>query len=133
MLKYKPTKSFEGIIAMFALFELSREEIETMINKYYQWLVPGGLLLIGVFGAEDCTATPEKFDDDGKCVRDLPYTFMGFKLTTTLFTKEGWRHVLQKKAFRIVHDETYLFQPKTEVKGDPETDYFVIAQRPVRD
>ena len=65
MLDYSPTEDFHGIIAMLSLFELTREEVTTMAAKWFQWLCPNGMLLIGVFGAEDCETTPEMYDRDG--------------------------------------------------------------------
>ena len=53
MIHYHPTDHLNGIVAMLSLFELSREEITLMADKWSQWLQPNGFLLIGVFGAED--------------------------------------------------------------------------------
>ena len=58
MLHYHPTDHLNGVIAMLSLFELTREEISSMADKWFQWLQPNGILLIGVFEAEDCIQLP---------------------------------------------------------------------------
>ena len=130
MLEYVPSERFDGIIAMLSLFELSREEITTMGRKWGEWLKPGGKLLIGVVGADDCGIKPEVFDDDGKCARRVPFRFMGKQVRITLFTKGGWDEVLEKVAgLEIVHRITDLFAPPKEAESDPEQHYFVIGKK----
>ena len=129
MLEFAPAKPFDGIIAVFSLFDLSREEITGMAAKWSQWLVPGGLILIGTFGTEDCATAPEMFDEDGKCARGIPFTFMGQKTSMTLFTKPGWRQLLEEDNLHTVHDSTDIFTPPVEARSDTEHHYYVIAQK----
>ena len=131
MLDYAPTKRFDGIVAMLSLFDLSREEITSMAHKWSGWLLPGGFLLIGVFGAEDCpSAKPQMFDEDGKCARGIPFMFMGHEVSMTLFTKAGWVELLESAGLRVVHRNTDVFAPPPDAQCDPEPHYFVIAEKP---
>ena len=130
MLQYSPASDFSGVIAMLSLFELTREEITTMAHKWFEWLCPGGFLLIGVFGAEDCEAASEMYDSDGLCATGIPFTFMNHTVLMTLYTKAGWRNLLQQAGFNIVHTETDVFSPPRAAVSDDEPHYFVIARKP---
>ena len=132
MLEYSPPPaSFGGITATLSLFELSRAELETVIGKWFEWLQPGGYLLIAVIGAEDVPGiTREMYDEDGSCVSGAEWTFMGHKVFITLFTKRGWDALLEGKGFEIVERETDLFCPPKEARCDDEMHYFVIAKKP---
>ena len=62
MLDYTLGEPRDGVVAMLSLFELTRQEITSMSYKWFDWLRPGGYLLLGVFGAEDCNPAPEMYD-----------------------------------------------------------------------
>ena len=134
MLEYAPppsTARFGGVVAMLSLFALSRPELESMAQKFFRWIRPGGFLLLGTFGAEDCENTsPELYDKDGLCAGGIEFTFMNQKVTMTLFTKLGWNRLLEGVGFEIVHAETNRFVPPPDAGSDDETHYFVIARKP---
>ena len=130
MVDYTPATDFGGIVAMLSLFELSREEITSMACKWFKWLQPGGYLLIGVFGAEDCTTSPAMYDSDGQCASGIDFVFMNHRVKMTLFTKAGWKHLLESSGFEIVHEETDVFSPPPATVCDDEPHYFVIARKP---
>ncbi|MCJ1234874.1 hypothetical protein MMC14_002838 [Varicellaria rhodocarpa] len=135
MLEYTPpsstTTKFNGVVAMYSLFVLSREQITRMAGNWFQWLEPGRYLLIGVIGAEDFKNTsPEKFDADGQCATGVPHMFMNNVVYVTLFTKEGWNKLLENTGFTVVHTETDLFRPPADAVCDDEPHSFVIAQKP---
>ena len=133
MLEYMPpTTKFNGVVAMYSLFVLSRDQITQMARNWFQWLEPGGYLLIGVIGAEDFSNTsPEMFDPDGQCAVGVPHMFMNNVVYVTMFTKEGWNKLLENAGFMVVHTETDLFRPPADAVGDDEPHYFVIAQKPL--
>ena len=133
MLTYTlPPANFGGITATLSLFEFSRAEITTMAGKWFQWLQPGGHLMICVVGAEDAKEIePELYDEDGECAQGIPWRFMGYQVCVTLFTKEGWNHVLERAGFEVVETETDLFKLGEEAKSDDEMHYFVIARKPL--
>lgn len=131
MLEYSPKDDFQGIVAMLSLFGLTREELTSMASKWFQWLKPSGVLLLGVFGAEDCGTAPEMYDSDGQCATGVPFTFMNNKVQMTLFTKQGWNNLMKKAGFEILHTETYNFVPSLSFGFEKEPCYFVIARKPV--
>ena len=132
MLHFTPPEgTFHGVIAMLSLFELSRQEITIMAHKWFHWLCPGGYLLIGVFGAEDCGRTiPDMYDADGQCAAGIPFTFMNAQVSMTLFTKAGWRALLENAGFKVVHTVTDVFTPPAAAVCDPEPHYFITSQKP---
>ncbi len=131
MLSYAPSPaSFGGVIANLSLFELSRAELTSMALNFFQWIQPGGYLLIGVFGAEDCETKPEQYDADGECASGVENTFMAHRVSMTLFTKLGWNKLLEGAGFDIVHTETDWFSPPPAAICDDDPHYFVIAKKP---
>ena len=132
MLKYSPsTASFGGVTATLSLFELSREELARMARKWFEWIEPGGYLLICVIGAEDCAGVRgEMYDPDGECASGIGFRFMGHRVYLTLFTKAGWNRLLEGVGFVVVHAETGLFEPPPAADSDDEMHYFVIARKP---
>ena len=114
---------------MLSLFALSRAEITTMAQKWSQWIQPGGYLLIGTVAAEDCEIKPERWDADGECASRIEFTFMAQKVLITLFTKAGWKMLLEGVGFEIVFTETDFFRPPPEAQSDDELHYFVIARK----
>lgn len=90
MLEYEaPANNFHGIVVSLSLFELGREEITSMVSKWFRWLQPSGLLLLVVNGADDHETTPDIYDSDGECARGILPRFMNRTVATTLFTKQG--------------------------------------------
>ena len=129
MLHYTPADQFDGVVAMFSLFVLNREELTSMASKWFQWLRPNGLLLIGVIGADDCETTPEMYDADGKCASGIGYTFMNHRVSITVFTKAGWIGLLEGVGFEIVHTESDFFSPPPTAVSDDEMHFFIIARK----
>ena len=131
MLHYAPPPAtFSGIIANLSLFGLSRAELTSMAHKFFQWMQPGGFLMIGVFGAEDCDTKPEQYDADGECASGIENVFMAHRVFMTLFTKMGWNKQLEGAGFEIVRTETDVFIPPPAAKCDDDPHYFVFAKKP---
>lgn len=130
MLDYAPTVSYDGAVASLSIFELTRQELTTMAHKWCQWLKPGGLLLISTFDAEDCAqAKAENYDADGKCANKVEWKFMSNKVLITLFTKAGWKVLLEKAGFELVHTEKDLFSVPADADCDPEPRYYIISKK----
>lgn len=129
MLDYAPEeKNFDGIVASMSLFELGRANLETMAGRWGRWIKPGGIILIGVFGADDCDPKPEQFDADGKFVRGLYLPFMGAVTNSDLFTRSGWDELLEAQGFAVLSRTMEVFRPSEECGSHDEPDYFVIAR-----
>ncbi|KAL6721845.1 hypothetical protein ACLMJK_000950 [Lecanora helva] len=129
MLDYTPVDALDGVVAAFSLFELTREEITLMSHKWFEWLRPGGFLLIGTIGAEDCDTPPESYDPDGQFARDVQFTFMDQRVSMGLFTRAGWVAMLNEVGFKIIRTEIELFVPPSSDVCDDELQYFVTVQK----
>ena len=132
MLDYEaPTDHFHGVVVSLALFRFDREQMTLMATRWFQWLQPGGLLILVVCGAEDHGATPEMYDSDGECARGIPVRFMNRQIDVTLFTKQGWNNLVTIAGLEIVYTETGLFVPPAEAGSSDEIRYYMIARKPV--
>ena len=122
--------SYEGAVASLSTFELSRAEMTTMAGHWFRWLRPGGRLLINTFAAEACSqATAANYDADGECATRVEWIFMGNLVPITLFTKAGWKVLLETAGFEIVYTEDDLFHPRADARCDPEPHYYIIAEK----
>ena len=132
MLQYAPTVSYDGAVASLSFFEFSRQEVTAMSHKWMQWLKPGGLLLISTFAAEDCSQVKaDNYDADGECATQVEWGFMGDKVLVTLFTRAGWKALLEKAGFEIVHTEEDLFTPPADSDCEPGPRYYIFAKKPL--
>ena len=132
MLEYAPKEPLDGVVAMLSLFELTRQEITSMSHKWFGWLRPGGYLLLGVFGAEECNPTPRMYDADGEFASGMVFTFMKRKVSLGLFTKAGWVALLKQAGFEVTYTETSMFIPPPAAVCDDEWQYFLIAQKKLK-
>ena len=129
MLEYTPSVSYDGVVASLSIFELSRQELTSMAQKWSQWLKPGGLLLISTFPAEVCSQVKAgNYDADGECANMVEWRFMGNTVLITLLTRAGWKALLEKTGFEIVHAEEDLFTPAA-AECDEEPRYYITAKK----
>ena len=129
MLEYAPTVSYNGVVASFSIFEISRQELTSMVHKWSQWLKPGGLLLINTFPAEACSQVKAgNYDADGEWANEVEWRFMGHTVLITLLTRAGWKVLLEKAGFEIVHTEEDLFTPAA-ADCDQEPRYYITAKK----
>ena len=127
MLEYVPMTEFDGVVANLSLFHFTRSELTSITHKWFQWLKLGGYLLIGVMTPEDMEdKRPESYHSDGQCTTTND-SFMGSTATVTLFTKEGWKKVLEAAGFEIFHTEMDVFTPRGNSAVEPH--YFIIAKK----
>ena len=56
--------TFAGVTAILSVFGLDRAGITRKAGNFFDWIQPGGYLLLCVFGAEDCKTRPEQYDPD---------------------------------------------------------------------
>ncbi|TAQ87030.1 hypothetical protein B7494_g4654 [Chlorociboria aeruginascens] len=127
MLEFRPKTQFDAAFAVFSLFSFSREEMSTLAEKWSQWIAPNGYLFIGTMVADDFHTEPQMSDEDGLCAWGIKQTFMGTPLENLLYSKEGWRVMLQKVGFEVIKTEMVPFQPPPEAKCDLEPHYYITA------
>ncbi|KAL3420972.1 methyltransferase type 11 [Phlyctema vagabunda] len=138
MLEYDDDNDNEGsteqadvVFAIFSLFCLSRAELARMLDKMAGWLAPGGWLCLGTICAEDLRTTRDMFDANGRCASGVEMTFMGARTLMTAFTRDGWRFMVERAGFEIVHTAADLFVPRRapEVASDDEMHYYIMARK----
>ncbi|KAL8791129.1 MAG: hypothetical protein Q9195_006026 [Heterodermia aff. obscurata] len=129
MLVYEPKEQLDAVFNVLSLFALSRQELEIMTQKWAKWVVADGFLCIVALAAESCHPAQEFYNADGLSAEGIEFQFMGNTVQLTLMTKEGWRVVLERAGFDILHTEEHLFVPSPEAKSQNEMQYFIIAKR----
>lgn len=135
MLEFRPTQEYDGIIASLSLFELNRQDLTSMPTRWFKWMKPGGLLLIATVAAEDVEKQVKEkqveakaFDRDGEFAR-VEWKFMDKDVLISLYTKAGWKVILEDAGFEIFDDRSDLFVPAGSV-GVDEARYYIIAKKP---
>ena len=124
-------ENWDAVFNILSLFLLSREEIETMAARWATGVTPGGLWWLCSLGAAD-VGVEEKgavFDADGLAAREIPVRFMGERPRVTMFTKSGWRRLLEGEGFEVVEAVTEVFVPPVETLTDDEPHFFVVARK----
>ena len=130
MLEYRPKEPINVILSIFSLFTLSREDLEgSMSRKWAEWLVPGGLLCLGIIALDSCQPPKELYDADLLCARKIPGRFMGQLVEVDLMAKKFWLRLLENVGFEILHTEDDFFEPPLEAKSDNETHFYIIARK----
>ncbi len=104
-----PTASFEGVVALYSVSHVPRDEHAALFAKVHQWLVPGGLFL-ATLGAEDSP--------------DWTGTWLGEQMFFSSHGADTNRNLLRAAGFDLDHDEI-------AVTREPERDVpflWVIAR-----
>ena len=127
MTDYIPKEKMHAAFNVLSLFLLSREGMENMSKKWAEWLLPDGFVCICTVDPEKYHPTKEMYDEDGMCVRDLKFVFMGRETWLTLMTKDGWKRLLEGVGFEIIEIMEDYFEPKAD--SDAEYHYFIIARK----
>lgn len=129
MLDFAPEMQLTAAFTIFSLFQLSREEISAVVEKWRTWIAPGGYIFIGTMVAEDFSTKPQVLDKDGLCARIIDFVFMGERIGISLFTKQGWGKLLQHAGFEIVKTEMSLFEPPPEAESEVEPHFYITARK----
>ncbi|KAL4893883.1 S-adenosyl-L-methionine-dependent methyltransferase, partial [Aspergillus ambiguus] len=124
-------KHLDAIFNILSLSSLTRKEVEHLMKRWNACLVDGGMLFIATLAAEDCQ--PETrgkgLDPDGLCAQDLRFLFMGECVTSTLFTRVGWKELLKASGFEVIKSYTKIFVPPPEAETEEESQYFIAARK----
>jgi len=119
-----------GIFAILSLFFLSRQQHEALFTKFGNWLPSGGLLLVAGMAADEYHRTkPENYDADGLCAHGVGNHFMGKDLFVTIYTKEGWKRLLEANGFEVLEDMLGHYVPPEGSDCDTEDHYFILAKK----
>jgi SAM-dependent methyltransferase len=128
MLDYVPKIEYDGAVASLSHFELSPQEHVEMARKWFEWLRPGGFMLLSTIDGEDWYGA-KSFDPETGSASGMENVFLGNKIIITMFTQKGWRKLLEDAGFDVVYIETDLFKPKAK-DAPEEPRYYIIAKKP---
>ena len=129
MLDYVPKEQMDVVLNSFSLFGLSKLQLEVMSRKWATWLVADGLLGIATIAAESRAPAKEFYSEDGLSAEGLKVLFMGNIVELTLMTKKGWRVILERAGFDIIHTEEHPFVPSADARSEKEDQYFILARK----
>jgi SAM-dependent methyltransferase len=122
-------QNLDAIFNVRALFRDTRVEIETCVGNWAKWLKPGGLLCMVVLAADDYNpAKVEHYDSDGHCAR-VKRRFMGNDEHCVLFSRVGWKRLLQVNGLETLDEKMELFVPPEDADSDEAAQYCFVARK----
>ncbi len=108
ILEYEPrANTFDGVVCLYTLFHLPRDEHGVVVGRIAEWLKPGGALLV-TLGTE----RGESVDED----------WCGAGMAWTSLAPSSYRELFAKAGFEILDDAE---------QGGPEADehhWWVLAR-----
>lgn len=123
-------RRFDAVLNILSLFALNRGGIEAMAPRWNRWLPVGGLLCIATVAGEALKpATGEGVDEDGRCVRGIPWRFLGMHIKLTLLTRLGWETLLEESGFEVVRIVTDTFVPRTTLECSFREQLLILARK----
>ena len=122
--------TFAGATVILSIFGRDRAAITRIARNLFNWIQPGGHLLLCVFGAEDRKNRPEQHDPDGECAHGINSIFMAHISYMTPVTKKGWTKMLESVGFEIAKTKTDTFDTPKEAVCDDDLYYYIIAKKP---
>ena len=96
MRSYVPPEKVPVVLNMLSLFLLSPQELEVMSHKWSEWLLPGGLLCIGIMAADDFSPTKDMHDAERLFASGMDFRFMGRTVNLTLVGSDTFQPVLNR-------------------------------------
>lgn len=104
---------YDAVVACFALLNLPRTRIPTMLRRIHRILVPGGHL---------ATAMVEADLDDAQ----IP--FLGTRIRVSGYLRDDFRTLLRDAGFEIEYEQTVSYAPQS-TEAYPEIQMFALCRR----
>lgn len=111
-----PDATFDAVLSMFSMLQLTRDEQTDMISRVATWLAPGGYLVLAT--------VPHPPECNGRTGN-----WMGHVVKTYSWPHAKLRENLQAGGLTIVRDERVIFTPDSD-KADGEEQIYLTAQKP---
>ncbi|KAE8378975.1 S-adenosyl-L-methionine-dependent methyltransferase [Aspergillus bertholletiae] len=122
-------QSLDAVFNVRALFRDTRADIETCVGNWARWLKVGGFLCMVVLAADDYNpGKVVQYDGDGHCAK-VKRRFMGNDEECVLFSRIGWKHLLEANGFEILDEQMELFMPPENVDSDEAAQYCFVARK----
>ncbi|KAH8422505.1 class I SAM-dependent methyltransferase [Aspergillus melleus] len=130
MTKYEPVRRFDAIFAIFSLFNISRLQVQSMVARFYDWLNPGGRLVLATIPSECLFQDPCVYDESGEWADQKPMYFMGHNFHGSAATKRGWENLFAETGFGVEDHFSYHFSPPSmdAHRMDPDHLYFIVRR-----
>ncbi|PLB46583.1 S-adenosyl-L-methionine-dependent methyltransferase [Aspergillus steynii IBT 23096] len=130
MTNYEPKMKLDAIFAIFSLFNISRAQVQYMVSRFYDWLKPGGRLVLATIPSECLFQDPGIYDESGEWVDQKPMYFMGHNFCGSAATKRGWEDLFTQTGFEVEDQFSYNFSPPSldAHKKDPDHLYYVVRR-----
>lgn len=126
--EYPNGEPLDAVFNVRALFRNSRADIEMCVAKWAKWLQSGGLLCMVVFTADDYNpAKIKQYDEDGLCA-SVERRFMGWVKNFVVFSRAGWKRLLQENGLELLHENMDVFVPPGDL-SDEAAQYCLIARK----
>ena len=131
MVDYEPKGTYAGIFIIYSQLGLSYSAFHAVASKLVKALQPGGLMVIGQSPADanDVPTDAVEWNPAKTHVDGFNLPFWGEPFATLMFTRDGQKEYLRSLGLEVVYNTVDVFQPDNP-KCDPETQQYVIAQRP---
>jgi trans-aconitate methyltransferase len=127
MTEFQPKAQFDAAFATFSFFDIG-EEIHPLMKRINEWIVPNGYLFIGTMAADDYEVEPPIPEDELRAML-VPTKFMGHTASSKLYTKKGWRALLEKAGFEVVRTKTVPYQAPEEFACGEEPHHYITARK----
>lgn len=122
-------QSLDAVFNVRALYRNNRADIETCIAKWAKWLKSGGILCMAVLTADDYNpAKVKQYDEDGLCA-SAERRFMGWVKNLVVFSRAGWKHLLQENAPELLNEKMDVLVPPEDLDSDEAAQYCFIARK----
>lgn len=84
--------SINAIISFYTLFHIPKEKHQNVLSKYYDWLKPGGILLITLANVDEDAYTKDDFFE-----KTMYWSNFGIKKYVDILEKVGFRILKQEE------------------------------------
>jgi SAM-dependent methyltransferase len=106
-----PDGHFEAAVSLYTFDHIPRQEHRALLERLYQWLRPGGLLLLSI----------EDADQPG-----VVAGWLGVDMYFSMFGADATRQLVRDSGFDIEHTDL-----QTQTEGDTDIPYtWILARKP---
>ena len=106
-----PDGHFEAAVSLYTFDHVPRQEHRGLLERLYQWLRPGGLLLLSI----------EDSDQPG-----IVAEWLGVDMYFSMFGADATRQLVRDSGFDIEHTDL-----ETQTEGDTDIPYtWILARKP---
>ncbi|KAL6230199.1 hypothetical protein BDW75DRAFT_245038 [Aspergillus navahoensis] len=132
MRTYQPPqgpRTFDAVLAIYSLFQISSSETHAMAFKFAEWLKPGGILVLGVTPSTSLPPGVGEWDATWDCVLYTDKPWMTETTDEIFLSEGGWRGLLKAAGLSVECERFFTFHPDDPIHQVPEDHLLLIARR----